>query len=162
MLNKLKAALLFAPKDDPRHYLNAIHVTKTHIEACDGHTLIRIEHGVEGMPEDLLIPRYVVANAVKLYPVLEITATHINDLPFTPVGGRFPDINRVIPKPYDRVTYEMNLDPRYLERVCKAAKLLQPGVKFPTIKMVNSEYCHATGQLFTCPGCVMVVMPQRA
>lgn len=116
----LRAALLIAPKDDTRHYLNGVYVDNTHgrVVATDGHSMLiaqlaDVKHGVSG--ESFAVPRAALELALKAAPkyldVLRVehspatadTAAQlrIGDVNTAPMDGKYPDYERVVPtKPF--------------------------------------------------------------
>ena len=116
-LKKLKAANLFASKEETRYYLNGvlfeIENKQGHVVATDGHRLIKIPlqergHKIKGDDQKVIIPREMI-DKIKLVRGVEMC-----DLLFSSTGaieieydgttykcqavdGTFPDYKRVIP-----------------------------------------------------------------
>lgn len=146
--NHLRAALLFAPTNDIRHYLNGVLVDASpgrddgRLVACDGHTMMVARLGADSIerqcseeaeePFSCIIPRDVVARIVAtvgkstLHAALRIdehcTLIHGGTSEqFTPLDGRYPDYLRVIPRQCSGVVAQFNAD--YVARCAKAAKI---------------------------------------
>jgi hypothetical protein len=144
--NILKACVTVAAKKDIRFYMNAVHIRKNHdgklvIEASDGHMgLIVTCHNVPGFDiaaENILIDRKNVENALKVFkPINSVTDNTIETFGFTPVDGRFPDLERALriydePKQDPEVGVNVNL----MERLMKAVGILLKGQKYPCARM---------------------------
>lgn len=114
---KLKAALVIAPKADIRYYLNGVLIERTpngdlHYVSTDGHRLFagvqyadwRTDKDKPGLLT-LIIPRDTVDQAVKgRASIDQIELTHVSgrewklgNVLFTPIEGTFPDWRRVLP-----------------------------------------------------------------
>ncbi|WP_347254352.1 hypothetical protein [Leminorella grimontii] len=107
----LRAALVCVAKDDPRYYLNGIHITSKYIEATNGHVALRLEHGINTRRNIIIqfigrIPAR--AETTELAFGKSLLATHYDAneqrVGFTAIkllDGRFPDMDRVIPTTVD-------------------------------------------------------------
>jgi DNA polymerase-3 subunit beta len=109
----LKAALYCASKNDVRYYLNGIFIepSKGRVLATDGHILFCGE-APNGKVADIIVPREVIETALKalgkkglssLIAVCEgdgcyKLVTLSGEFPFTPIDGKFPEYERVIPQ----------------------------------------------------------------
>lgn len=107
----LRAALVCVAKKDPRYYLQGIHITPQHIEATNGHVALRMDHGIKTSKDIIVwfggaIPTR--AELTEIHLGKEPYAVHRDEagerIGFTvlkTLSGRFPDMNRVIPKTID-------------------------------------------------------------
>lgn len=107
----IHAALVCAAKNDVRYYLCGLHITPKYIEATNGHVALRMEHGIKTKKNIIVqfegtVP--VKAETTELIFNKEPIAIHRDQfqrrLSITGirlVDGRFPDLDRVIPKKLD-------------------------------------------------------------
>ncbi|MGS3467593.1 hypothetical protein ACB303_16205 [Citrobacter farmeri] len=107
----IRAALVCAAKNDVRYYLNGVHITSKYIEATNGHVALRMEHGIR-TKKNIIIqfegPVPAKAETTELVFNKEAFAIHrdacerrISITGIKLVNGRFPDLERVIPKEVD-------------------------------------------------------------
>ncbi|EBD0679369.1 hypothetical protein ABVL59_002546 [Salmonella enterica] len=107
----IRAALVYAAKNDVRYYLNGLHITAKYIEATNGHVALRIEHGIR-TKKNIIVqfegPVPVKAETTELVFNKEAFAIHrdaferrISITGIRLVDGRFPDMERVMPKKVD-------------------------------------------------------------
>ncbi len=182
-------------KDDSRYMLNGVcmkfnryHDTDV-LPTCefigtDGHRMARItlqfEHDLYG---EYIIPRIEVLEMIKLFrcgkasndkmeitesgdglSFLSATITH----PVTPIDGKFPNIDRVMPKGRSKKAMECGINTRYMFEAYKAAMLVVNvifgGVKVQTWSdakptqitiPVDYDFDNITGEA------VIIVMPMR-
>ena len=140
-VNVLKAMSLLASKKDVRYYLNGVYVESnsqhTRIVATDGHIL-----GLYQTPEtahsdeafSIIIPSEIIAKLDKKDNFLS-TNEHdnwvIDGIAFTPIDGKFPDYQRVLPR--GEMTNEVaQFNPDFITRFQKVGKLLGQKIA-PTI-----------------------------
>ncbi|MEF3198646.1 hypothetical protein J8984_22435 [Klebsiella quasipneumoniae subsp. similipneumoniae] len=112
----LRAALVCAAKNDARYYLCGLHITPKYIEATNGHVALRMEHGIRTKKNIIVqfegnVPAR--AETTELVFGKEPIAIHRDQLQrrlsitgIKLLDGRFPDLNRVIPK-----TLDMSISP---------------------------------------------------
>jgi DNA polymerase-3 subunit beta len=130
--NVLQAMSILASKKDVRYYLNGVYVMgtpkKVRYVATDGH-ILGLYQSNDYLPEenfDLIIPNEVIAK-------LEKNKDHelsfiegkwqIDNMIFTPVDGKFPDYQRVLPR--GDVSNEVaQFNPDFIVRFQKVGKLL--------------------------------------
>ncbi|WP_267443879.1 beta clamp domain-containing protein [Erwinia psidii] len=105
----LRAALCcVAGPEEEREYLRGVHITPKHIEATNGHVALRMEHGIK-TNKDVIIwfggPVPARAETTEIHFSKEPYAVHRDEvgerIGFTVIktlDGRFPDMDRVIPK----------------------------------------------------------------
>ncbi|WFQ81318.1 hypothetical protein PXH59_09890 [Xenorhabdus sp. SF857] len=111
--NLLRAALVCVAKKDPHYYLCGVHITPKYLEATNGHVALRLEHGINTRRKAIAqfhgkIPKK--AETTELHFTKEPYAVH-RDIAGVRVGftvlstldGRFPDLDRVIPKKVENV-----------------------------------------------------------
>jgi len=151
----IKALAGVAPKNDVRYYLNGIYVhcyapKRVRLSATDGHVLLTTTINVEGdidVGESVIIPLEAVKGALKgkqpemfditTSPAMNAIGTQL----FTPVGGVFPDVTRVIPRK-GGVTKEsdgMQFNPELLVKLYKGFKLA--GYKVPRTSYAKDQRC---------------------
>ena len=104
----LKAVSLAAAKNDVRYYLNGVMVRNGEMAATNGHMLLLIKSesiksdGEYIIDNDTLKMIVTAHKSIKGDNPIEVvdsmTTTGINKIHITPVDGKFPDINRVIPQ----------------------------------------------------------------
>jgi DNA polymerase III subunit beta len=143
----LRAALLFAAKNDIRYFLNGICLTNDAIVATDGHRLIKIDNCFEDVSGDMpnnmrcIVPRDLVEQALKLtklktLPIVFKVSTQdgkttvsasvaSSSVSSAIVDGSYPDFSRVIPEnKSDAIGAGCNLNPDYLVDTVKALNYL--------------------------------------
>ena len=104
----LKAVMLAAAKKDVRYYLNGVMVRNGEMAATNGHMMLLIKS--EGIKSD---GEYIIGNDTlkmivashkgikwdnRVEVVDSMTITGKGKIHITPVDGKFPDVNRVIPQ----------------------------------------------------------------
>ena len=181
-LNVLMAALIIAPKEDVRYYLNGINISVNRVTSTDGHRLFTYditETFEEGNDnefceefESFIIPRDSIVQINKSLTVSERKSAVIsitkNDshyqltcensiVCFHPIDGKYPDYKRVVPGKYEtkpHSTYNWT----YMNDFSKISKLL--GDKFGTASLIpngdNSALVTLPDSNATC-----VIMPMR-
>lgn len=107
----LRAALVCVARKDPRYYLEGVHITPQHIEATNGHVALRMEHGAKTSKNVTVwfggaVPAR--AETTEIHFSKEPYAVHRDEagerIGFTvlkTLDGRFPDMDRIIPKSVD-------------------------------------------------------------
>lgn len=120
---QLRAALVCAAKNDARYYLCGVHITPKHLEATNGHVALRMEHGIRTKKNIIVqfegsVP--AKAETTELIFTKEPIAIHRDQfqrrLSITGIkllDGRFPDLERVIPKKLD-LSIQPVIQARYL------------------------------------------------
>ena len=104
----LKAVSLAAAKKDVRYYLNGVMVRNGEMAATNGHMLLLIKSddiksdGEYIIDNDTLKMILTAQKGIKGDNRVEVingmTVTGNSEISITPVDGKFPDINRVIPQ----------------------------------------------------------------
>ena len=104
----LKAVSLAAAKKDVRYYLNGVMVRNGEIAATNGHMVLMVKS--ESIKSD---GEYIIDNATlkmfltdhkgikgdtRIEVVDSVAITGKSKISITPVDGKFPDVNRVIPQ----------------------------------------------------------------
>jgi DNA polymerase-3 subunit beta len=132
-VNVLKAMSLLASKKDVRYYLNGVLVESnsqhTRIVATDGHILgvyqtTETAHNDEAF--SIIIPNEIIAKLDKKDNFLSTNEQDnwvIDGIAFTPVDGKFPDYNRVLPRT-DMTNEVAQFNPDFIARFQKVGKLL--------------------------------------
>ncbi|EOX9818562.1 hypothetical protein I3B46_14520 [Providencia sp. 2.29] len=111
----LRAALVCVAKNDPRYYLQGVHINSKHIEATNGHVALRMEHGIKTRKNVILEFRGKIpakAETTEIVFAKEPYAVHRDSkgvrVGFTAIvshsDARFPDLNRVIPTKFEMCT----------------------------------------------------------
>ncbi|MDU7840620.1 MAG: hypothetical protein E7J63_20285 [Pantoea sp.] len=135
------SALLFQAKTDPRYYLIGMcFAPNKKLYATDGHRLFVGEHQTESVEQNIIVrlkgPKFTRfaraeidtdSGVVTYFDSLE---QRVNLGLCEVVDGKYPDVDRVIPKENVAVT-EIGFNARYLADVEKVAKLYNP--KFESI-----------------------------
>jgi DNA polymerase-3 subunit beta len=160
----LKALLRFAATKDVRYYLTGICIEpQGYAVATDGHTLMAARiPSFNG--QSFIVPTATVKAALsinKRMAHIDVSASVMGGINYTPIDGRFPDWRRVVPTQLSGELAQFDAD--YLGR-CKAA-LIDLGVS--KMKSAAAPITHNGSG----PGIVMsphrldvlmVVMPVRA
>ena len=104
----LKAVSLAAAKNDVRYYLNGVMIRNGEIAATNGHMVLMVKS--ESIKSD---GEYIIDNATlkmfltdhkgikgdtRIEVVDSVAITGKSKISITPVDGKFPDVNRVIPQ----------------------------------------------------------------
>jgi DNA polymerase III sliding clamp (beta) subunit (PCNA family) len=170
--NVLKAALISAPKNDVRYYLNAVFLRvaesgKVYIASTDGHRLflanVPANWTGEAQPAfDLIIPRATVDSAVKAggdsitLSAMPDGRYTLGDEVFARVDGIYPNINAVIPSSTSGELAQFN--PDYLADAQKALCLVT-GRKnsVPFLLHHNGQ----SAAYMSCGDALVVIMPHR-
>ena len=132
-LKDWKAALLVAPVDEARVYLNsvALNFPRGEIAATDGRVLFVAPGPVARHPM-VLVPRPAVARAVGEAGKDTTLAVHLSDegwrignVAFQPIDAAYPDYAKIVPKSVSGETAQF--DPDLLLRAHRALWLQQSG-----------------------------------
>ena len=134
--NVLQAMSILASKNDIRYYLNGVHLeaTEKHLRfvATDGHILgiyqqeWTPDNSLEGEAFSITIPHEAIAKADKKLAnvlVCEEGKWQLDNLIFTPVEGKYPDYNRVLPRA-DISNEVAQFNPDFIARFQKVGKAL--------------------------------------
>jgi len=176
-LSALKAVNLLSADKDLRHYLNGVHVsataTATRLTATDGHALgiHQSEQQNEGVDfVEMIIPNDVIKlikSASKNVDTVVIdTADGITGtigaitgaaVSFKAIDGKFPDVQRIMPKTISGETAQFQ--PYLLEKFSKASKLL--GSKKGLINVAYNGTSTALVKIDATQDFMGLVMPLR-
>lgn len=130
--NVLQAMSILASKKDVRYYLNGVYVIgtadKVRFVATDGH-ILGLYLNEDLLPDenfDLIIPNEIIAKLEK-NKEHELSFVEgkwqIDNLIFTPIDGKFPDYQRVLPR--TEMTNEVaQFNPDFIARFQKVGKML--------------------------------------
>lgn len=135
----IRAALVCAAKNDVRYYLNGVHITPKYIESTNGHVALRMEHGIR-TKKNIIVqfegPVPAKAETTELVFNKEAFAIHrdaferrISITGIKLVDGRFPDMERVIPKKWISVSIRLS---RLNTSVIRKRCLVASGSLFPS------------------------------
>ena len=104
----LKAVMLAAAKKDVRYYLNGVMVRNGELAATNGHMALIIksekiksdgEYIIDNDTLKMLVTSHKgIKGDSRVEVVDSVAITGNNKISITPVDGKFPDINRVIPQ----------------------------------------------------------------
>ena len=104
----LKAVMLAAAKNDVRSYLNGVMVRNGEIAASNGHKALMIksdgiksdgEYIIDNDTLKMIVTAHKSINGdARIEVVDSVAITGKSIISITPVDGKFPDINRVIPQ----------------------------------------------------------------
>lgn len=104
----LKAVMLAAAKKDVRYYLNGVMVRNGEMAATDGHMMLLIksesiksdgEYIIDNDTLKMIVTSHKgIKGANRVEVIDSMTTTGSSKIFITPVDGRFPDVNRVIPQ----------------------------------------------------------------
>ncbi|WP_445494002.1 hypothetical protein [Photorhabdus sp. SF281] len=109
----LRAALVCVAKDDLRYYLYGLHITPKYLESTNGCVALRLEHGVNTRRKAIIqfhgrVPRK--AETTELHFTKEpyavhrsITGVRVGFTALSILDGRFPDLERILPKKVENV-----------------------------------------------------------
>jgi len=168
----LKAAVLFASKDDPRYYLKGVAIQATiatiKVAATDGHRLFvaRVDQTENTETFSIIIPSDAIATATKgaKHPLdlskLSDTQWRLGDTILTPIDGTFPEYSRIVPTGVSGETAQYN--PEYVAALGKANKLLGGSAENVTIGFNGDKPALVTGSGFKAHNAVAVLMPLRS
>lgn len=170
----LIALLSFQAKKDIRYYLNGICLyPEGSAAATDGHRMIYITGLDKWKGKENIIINFEQKIPTSKYDEVIIDTTKgiaqylLNDVLMafsliTIVGGRFPDVHRVIPKAEPQPVSAMGFNATYIDAVCKTAK--QFNSRFESVKFDffgETSPCVATVTNHEGITAKMVVMPMR-
>ena len=141
----LKAVMLAAAKNDVRYYLNGVMVRNGELAATNGHMALIIKSDDIKSDGEYIIDNDTLkmilashkgikgANRVEVVDSMAITGK--SKIHITPVDGKFPDINRVIPQETSGEVAHFNAE--YL-LACQKAKGEFLDNKYPWIKLQHN------------------------
>ena len=181
-VNTLKAALLFAPKDDVRYYLNGVYIDPTRrlCVATDGATMLvaRIEAPESHTNGDTpgapyIVPRETLEAGLKAWgkATPDIVLTHdsetrklrVGNLSGEAVNGKFPEFERVIPRTLIERGTVGSFNPEYIARANKGLCMIIGANPGRTFADLHHNGPNMAG-LLTLSGsnALAIVMPMRA
>ena len=141
----LKAVMMAAAKKDVRYYLNGVMVRNGELAATNGHMALMVKSesiksdGEYIIDNDTLKMIVTVHKGIKGDNRVEVidgmTATGNSKISITPVDGKFPDINRVIPQETSGEIAHFNAE--YL-LACQKANGEFLDSKYPWIKLQHN------------------------
>ena len=141
----IKAVMMAAAKKDVRYYLNGVMVRNGELAATNGHMALLIKSEKIKSDGEYIINNDTLKMIVNLYKVVkgdnpvevkDGTTTGIGRISITPVDGKFPDINRVIPQEtsgeiahfnYEYLLACQKANCEFLDRKCVYIKLQHNG-----------------------------------
>ena len=181
----LQAALIIAPKQDIRYYLNGVSVEQGKVIVTDGHRLLVIPYEYNG---DEFKPFIISGEALRrLHSQLsakerrtglvtidvayseastDVSMTCYNAIANNcSIDGNFPEWRRVVPK--DKTNHREDLTPYgifdwdYMADFKKVAKILNPRESNPKLDLVADGHNTAMVKFLTCEsdviGCIMPI-----
>lgn len=130
---RLRAAMRFCAKDDPRYYLGGVHISRDYIYATDGFMAIRMKHDAKVRSDVIVKLSHKVppkSTLTKLHLLGEDSyAEHFNYhgqviamSSIEIIHGKHPDINGLLQKARERPEGNKmpSLRASLLQRACKA------------------------------------------
>lgn len=168
----LESALIFQARNDVRYYLNGIcFMADGRVASTDGHrAFIGCSHDNK-LTENVIIKigksptkRYeyaIIDTKAKIATYHDEAVAMVGTGICEEINGRFPDIDRVIPKE-TKAAEEISFNSGYLVDVEKAAKLFNPklcGVKFELNGNTDAAVCCLSAP--SGETAKVVVMPMR-
>ena len=168
----LEGALMFQAKQDVRYYLNGIcFMPDGRVSATDGHRAFIANKHDNKLTDNVIVSvsksptkRYdyaVLDTKTKIVTYHDDTELMVGAGICSEIDGRFPDIDRVIPK-QTSPTEQIGFNAKYLADVEKLAKLFSP--KFESVRFeLNGNTSAAVANLFAFTGetAKVIVMPMR-
>lgn len=168
----LEGALIFQAKHDARYYLNGIcFMTDGRVAATDGHRAMIASKHENKIKSNVIVS--ISKSPTKNYPyaVIDTRAkivTYHNNFDVlvgagicSEVDGKFPDIDRVIPK-HTAPAEQIGFNAKYLADVEKLAKLFSPkyeSVRFELNGNINAAVANISAP--TGETAKVIVMPMR-
>lgn len=168
----LESALIFQAKKDVRYYLNGICFMRDgRVAATDGHRAFIGGKHESKISSDIIVkvsksPTQAYSYAVidtrtKIVTYHDVTDSMVGAGICEQIDGKFPDIDRVIPKAKSPAE-EISFNAKYLADVEKAAKLFNP--KFECVRFELNGSINAAVANISAPtgeNAKIIVMPMR-
>lgn len=168
----LEGALIFQAKQDVRYYLNGIcFMPDGRVSATDGHRAMIASKHENKIKSNVIVSISKSPTKNYSYAVIDTKAkivTYHNNFDVlvgagicSEVDGRFPDIDRVIPKQTEP-TEQIGFNAKYLADVEKLAKLFNPkyeSVRFELNGNINAAVANISAP--TGETAKVIVMPMR-
>ena len=168
----LESALIFQARNDVRYYMNVIcFMPDGRIASTDGHRAFIGGRHDNKLTENVIIKigksptkRYehaIIDTKSKIATYHDESGTMVGTGICEEIDGRFPDIDRIIPK-QTSPTEEIGFNAGYLVDIEKAAKLFNP--KFSCVKFELNGNTNAAVCCLSAPSgetAKIVVMPMR-
>lgn len=145
----LLSAMIFQAKCDVRYYLNGIcFAPDKKLYSTDGYRAFLGEHESEDLEDNVIVaikgPKFVKFDKAKIDTESGVV-TYFDDEGLrvgaaicNVIDGKYPDINRVIPKENNPVS-EIRFNARYLADIYKAVALYNPRYPFIKIKTNGND-----------------------
>lgn len=141
----LKAVSLAAAKNDVRYYLNGVMIRNGEIAASNGHMVLLIrsesiksdgEYIIDNDTLKMIVTSHKgIKGANRVEVVDSVAITGKSKISITPVDGKFPDVNRVIPQEHSGEIAHFNAE--YL-LACQKANGEFLDNKYPWIKLQHN------------------------
>lgn len=168
----LEGALIFQAKQDARYYLNGIcFMPDGRVAATDGHRAMIASKHENKIKSNVIVSISKSPTKNYSYAVIDTRAkivTYHNNFDVlvgagicSEVGGKFPDIDRVIPK-QTAPAEQIGFNAKYLADVEKLAKLFSPkyeSVRFELNGNINAAVANISAP--TGETAKVIVMPMR-
>ena len=168
----LEGALMFQAKNDVRYYLNGIcFMPDGRVAATDGHRAFIASKHENKLTDNVIVSvsksplkRYsyaVLDTKTKMVTYHDDTELMVGAGICSLIDGRFPDIDRVIPK-QTSPTEQIGFNAKYLADVEKLAKLFNP--KYESVRFeLNGNTSAAVANISAPSGetAKVIVMPMR-
>lgn len=176
---RLRAALIFAAHKDIRYYLNGVlleidEARSARLVSTDGHRLavVVLADQADAMPGQYLIPRDVIkpikraSRTTGAWVSLSIDGDRVSVTNGDEIisggrliDGKFPDWQRVLPRPETMSGEAGTFNGHYLGDIATAA--IELGEKFPSCPLIHNGPNNAGLAVFEHLGLAVVVMPMR-
>lgn len=168
----LEGALMFQAKNDVRYYLNGIcFMSDGRVSATDGHRAMIASKHDNKLTDNVIVSVSKSPTKRYAYALLDTKAgivTYHDEHEImvgagicSEIDGRFPDIDRVIPKE-TAPTEQISFNAKYLADVEKLAKLFNP--KYEAVRFeLNGNTSAAVANIIAPTGetAKVIVMPMR-
>lgn len=176
---RLRAALIFAAHKDIRYYLNGVlleidEARSARLVSTDGHRLavVVLADQADAMPGQYLIPRDVIkpikraSRTTGAWVSLSIDGDRVSVTNGDEIisggrliDGKFPDWQRVLPRPETMSGEAGTFNGHYLGDIATAA--IELGEKFPSCPLIHNGPNNAGLAVFEHLGLAVVVMTMR-
>ena len=172
--NILQAAIICAPRQDIRYYLNGVYITPKKVVSTDGHRLFAYDVVAVEDFKPFILPRETITDLAKLltperkrngvvdFEVLDGQPRIVCGkyaIEFDPIDGKYPDFQKVIPK-QKKARAHSRFNWKYLYDFDRIDKLLSGrGVAHTTLIPYGN---HSALVRLTDSNATCVVMPMRS
>lgn len=170
-VRQVRAMLKIAANKDVRGFLNGLYLDAENgiVAACNGHMLFVARPDMCTIQQSTIVPRGALEIATKgAKPTYDVYITDkievcngevtIGSFPFQPIDGRYPEIEKVIPRDMGGQTAQFNID--YLSTIQDALRSF--GSDRSMAEIAHNGMGAALVTAPSAPNAFGVVMPMRA